>query len=148
MNPNLVVGIVSTVLGLVYTLMTLRIPKASIGSPWAPVLFPLGLGVLMTVLGVYLTMMSLLKDKRIFTQQRKPLNKDFIELMVGTIVGMLAYAFLFDRIGFIASTLLFMGGIMFMVNGRKAWIKNLSVAAIFTLTVWYVFTGVLKVNLP
>ncbi len=147
MNPNLVVGAVSTALGLAYTLQTLRIPKATIGSPWAPLMFPLGLGILMTVFGGFMTVATLLRDK-VFTEQKKPLNKDFLVLSTGTIAATVVYAFLFDRIGFIISTLLFMLTLMFMVNGRRQWTRSVLVAAGFTFGIWYAFAGLLKVNLP
>lgn len=148
MNPNLVVGTVSLALGIAYTAQTLRLPKATIGSPWAPLLFPLGLGALMTLFGAILTVSSLVRDKKILTAKKKPPNREFIKLAAGTVASAILYAFLFDRIGFIASTLLFMGSIMFMVNGRQAWRKNALVAAMFTFGTWYVFVGLLKVNLP
>lgn len=148
MNSNLMVGAVSTLIGVAYTIQTLRTPKATIGSPWAPLMFPLGLGILMTVFGVCLVIGVLLKDRRIFTEEKKPVNKDFLILASATIIGTCVYAYLFDRIGFIISTLLFMGFMMFMINGRKQWVRSIIVTAAFTFGIWYAFTGLLKVSLP
>ncbi len=148
MNANMVVGAVAVIVGAAYLLQALHIPKATIGNPWAPMLFPLGLGVLMVVLGAYLFISTWIKEKRFSTGERKPPDRDFLKLMAGTIVACIAYAFLFDRAGFVVSTLLFLGSILFLVNGRKAWVTNLIVDMAFTFIIWYVFTDVLKISLP
>ncbi len=50
-NLSALSGIVSIILGIVYIIQTLALPRASIGSPMSPLYFPLGLGVSMVVLG-------------------------------------------------------------------------------------------------
>ena len=58
------------------------------------------------------------------------------------------YAAAFNRFGFIVSTLLFLGGMLFLVNGRKAWLTNIAVSAAFTFGAWGLFEKLLMINLP
>lgn len=69
-------------------------------------------------------------------------------LIISTLIISLIYAFIFERIGYLASTILYMLAILFIVNGRNKWLVNLSVAVLFSVGSWYVFYHLLDVSLP
>jgi len=156
MKGDLFVGAVAVVLGVLYSAMSLRLPKAMIGKPWAPIYFPLALGVMMALLGALLCVNSLKTHKKKASGQeegsgsegKQAVDKDFPKLAIGTVVLCLLYAAAFNRFGFIVSTLLFLGGMLFLVNGRKAWLTNIAVSAAFTFGAWGLFEKLLMINLP
>lgn len=149
MNPNVIVGIVATLLGLVYSLQAFGLPKASIGNPWAPIYFPMALGILMAAMGILMIMVEVLRGKtRVQASAKAQKDKSYIILIIGTIIICVVYAAIFNMVGFIISTLLFLGGMLFLVNGPRAWMTNTIITVIFTFAVWYTFEKILMISLP
>lgn len=144
MNPDIIVGIAGLVLGISYLIQSLSIPKAFIGNPWAPIYFPLSLGVLMTLCSIMLLFQALRQKKK----GMKLSTKAPWFLIMGTIAIGSLYAVLFNRIGFISSTIIFIGAMLFLVNGTKGWFLNIVLAICLTLSVWYCFERVLYITLP
>lgn len=152
MRLDTTVGLTAVVLGIIYTVQTLGIPKASIGNPMAPLYFPLSLGVLMIGMGASLAVNSVTRPKPggkpAGAAKKPPVDIGAVKLIVGTSVMCLCYAFLFDEVGYSISTLLFLGGMLYLVNGRKGWLGNAVITAGFTFGIWYAFEKILKVSLP
>ncbi len=157
MNGDSVVGAVAALLGIVYSLQALRLPKALIGNPWAPMYFPLGLGAAMTILGAVLCLSSLRSARKHKTDetrkasesQAKPaVDKEFARLALGTIGLCVLYAAAFMRLGFVVSTLLFLGAMLFVVNGIRRWLTNIIVTVAFTYGTWFAFERLLMIHLP
>ncbi|WP_148866907.1 tripartite tricarboxylate transporter TctB family protein [Thermosediminibacter litoriperuensis] len=69
-------------------------------------------------------------------------------MVLGTVAACLVYAVIFNHAGFIISTMLFLGSILFMVNGKAGWIRSAVIATVFTLTIWLAFEKILMINLP
>ncbi|WP_390175492.1 tripartite tricarboxylate transporter TctB family protein, partial [Staphylococcus pseudintermedius] len=65
-----------------------------------------------------------------------------------TCLFILIYTIIFERIGFLISTVLFLAAVMFLVNGFQHWLKNLIVAIVFSGVAWYTFAQLLDVSLP
>lgn len=65
-----------------------------------------------------------------------------------TILLGVIYAFVFDRIGFLYSTILYLGGLLFYINGIKKWLVNIIVTVAFSFLSWYAFSVLLGVSLP
>ena len=146
-NSNVLVGIVFTLFGIIYSLQAYNLPKATIGNPWAPIYFPLGLGILMTVLGIVLTIAEYSRGE-VEKKAKEPKNKNYIKLIIGTIILGIIYALIFNTVGFRISTLIFLGGILTLVNGHNAWKTNIIIAVCFTFGVWYVFEKIFMTTLP
>lgn len=149
MRRDTVVGIVSLCFGAMYTFQAFQLPKAAIGNPWAPIYFPASLGILTALLGFTV----LLRDRRRAAaghkdKAGKAKDPGYWILTGGTILLCLAYGLLFEHIGFIPSTLLFLGGLLFLVNGRSAWKLNGIITVLFTLGLWAVFVKAFQINLP
>ena len=65
-----------------------------------------------------------------------------------TAVCALIYAFLFDRLGYVLSTILFLEGLLILFNGFAKWKQNTIVAVIFSVVVYVLFFKLLNVYLP
>lgn len=157
MSGDSVVGALAVLIGIVYSLQTLRLPKALIGNPWAPMYFPLGIGAVMTILGAALLSSSLRSARRRAPAatrqdgepQAKPaVDKEFPRLALGTIGLCVLYAAAFTRLGFVVSTLLFLGAMLFLVNGARRWLTNIIVSVAFTYGTWFAFERLLMIHLP
>ena len=68
--------------------------------------------------------------------------------IIFTIVFALVYALLFEPLGFLISTILFLGAVLFLINGFKHWFQNILVTIIFSAIAWYTFSQLLDVSLP
>ncbi|MEA4883749.1 MAG: tripartite tricarboxylate transporter TctB family protein [Clostridia bacterium] len=157
MNGDFTVGLLAVLIGVIYSAQSLRLPKAMIGNPWAPVYFPLTLGVLMTVLGAALCLKNIGKRRPVASKgpkeakepEKKPqVDKEFPKLALGTIALCILYAVAFNKLGFIVSTILFLGAMLFLVNGLKGWRANIAVAVLFTYGIWFTFDRLLMISLP
>jgi putative tricarboxylic transport membrane protein len=51
-------------------------------------------------------------------------------------------------VGFIPSTLVFLGAMLFLINGSRAWKLNAVITLGFTFGAWYVFVRLFQINLP
>jgi putative tricarboxylic transport membrane protein len=136
------------IVGFIYLVSTLNLPKARLGDPNGPMYFPMIIAlVLIGASAVYFFQEWKLrkeefKDFRLIKEGKAPFY------LITTIVLMLIYTFLFERIGFLFSTILFLGGLMFLLNGRKKWIYNIIIAVVFSIVTWYSFAVLLQVSLP
>lgn len=142
----MLVGIFSAVFGIAYAVMSWNLPNASIGNPMAPKYFPLGVGVLATILAILLIMQGLRKGPA--KAGKKVPDKGYWVLIVGLIVCCLVYAFILEKVGFIISTIVFLLGMLFLVNGVKGWLANIATALIYSVGVWYIFEKVFQLSLP
>ncbi|MCX7827764.1 MAG: tripartite tricarboxylate transporter TctB family protein [Thermanaerothrix sp.] len=149
MRPNLWVGSAAILIGVVYTIQAFMLPKAMVGNPWAPLYFPIGLGLLMVALGGILVLLEVRKGlKPSGGTSMVHFNPSSLRLIAGTSAACVVYAAMFERIGFVPSTALFLGAMLFMVNGIKSWKLNLVISAAFTAGAWYTFVKLFQINLP
>ncbi len=159
-NPVQRVSLISAgagiVLGIAYTVMTLNLPEAAIGRPNAPKAFPLALGVLMILLSVALFVQQIMKvrsDSAAGTTQqdtashRRPLDPHTKQIVITVANGVL-YGMLFKEIGYVLSTLIFLGIELFLFNGKKKWKTVLIVSLVFSLFIYILFNKLLGVYLP
>jgi len=156
MSGDFTVGALAVLIGVVYSAQALRLPRAMIGNPWAPTYFPLGIGVIMTILGAALCLRNLHRRKPAEQAENqatqahdKPaVDKEFPRLALCTIGLCILYAAIFSRLGFIVSTLLFLGAMLFLVNGKRGWVANILVSVVFTFGTWLTFERLLMIHLP
>lgn len=155
-NINILAGLASTLFGLVYTLLALKIPRATVGNPVAPVIFPIMVGIALFLSGL------LLMSQEIRKQKTGKETAGSIELKVhgfrairyenkmifATVLCSLFYAFTFNSLGYIFSTIIFLGILLFALNGLKKWKTNLVVTLIFSFAVYFIFTQLLAIPLP
>ena len=145
---RLILPSVCILISIFYFIYTINLPKAKLGDPNAPMYFPLIISIFLFIMSVIYFIKELLKhypkkeEVKLLFKGRAPV------LIISTLIISLIYAFIFERIGYLASTILYMLAILFIVNGRNKWLVNLSVAVLFSVGSWYVFYHLLDVSLP
>lgn len=148
MTINVVTGILSFLIGIGYSYMAWTLPRATIGNPIAPSIFPLILGGGMTLMGILL----LIQEKmRAFNNERKPVSfalthygKSIAEVTLLCVL----YAFFFERIGYLLSTFLFLMVVLYLFNGKERWKSILGISLGFSVGVYLLFGEVLSIQLP
>ncbi|WP_448522845.1 tripartite tricarboxylate transporter TctB family protein [Pseudothermotoga sp.] len=132
--------------GLVYTMAAWNLPRASVGNPFGPVYFPLGLGLLVTFVGLVM----LIQSFRSGQEEHKPALKrgDYAVRVLIAVSLCVGYALMFNRLGFVISTFAFLSVFLMFLNGLKKWLLSASVAFLYTIGVWYLFEKIFLINLP
>jgi putative tricarboxylic transport membrane protein len=103
----------------------------------------------MAALGILMIAVEVLRgNTRLQAGAKSQKDKSYIILIIGTIIICVVYAAIFNIVGFIISTLFFLGGMLFLVNGSKAWLTNTVITVVFTFAVWYAFEKILMISLP
>ncbi|MGG3914094.1 tripartite tricarboxylate transporter TctB family protein [Rossellomorea vietnamensis] len=134
-------------LSFFFLIASINLPKANLGNPNGPLYFPIGLSVFMLIFSaVYL--FQEWKSLHIHNEEIKLLLKGRTPKLIAlTVLYGAVYAFIFERIGFLFSTILFLGALLFTVNGKKI-VVNVLVAIGFSFLSWYAFSILLGVSLP
>lgn len=146
MNNDVIVGLFSIVFSIVYLVASWLLPNAAIGDPMAPKYFPMVTGLLATIFSFALIMRGIKKGA--VAKKGKEPDKGHWILIGGLIAACLVYALLLEKIGFLISTTLFLGAMLFLVNGVKGWKANILTAVCFSAGVWYVFDKIFMISLP
>ena len=151
MNYSALSGVVSVMIGIIYTAQAYMLPRAAIGKPLAPLVFPLGLGSLMILFGA----LQIIRSVRVgefagfgAMKGQKPTVSYSAKIIAFTCVVAIIYALLFQRIGYVFSTIFFLGSMLFAINGVARWKTNLAVAIVFSLSVYILFSKLLGLILP
>jgi putative tricarboxylic transport membrane protein len=148
MRRDATVGLFSVILGTLYGAETLQIRNATIGNPWAPRVFPLGISFFLIALGVATLAIDRKKTAGHAEAKPKPRDPGCIKLIVGTVVLCGAYGFAFEPFGYIVSTLAFMFLLLTLVNEPKRWVSNIVITLVFTFALWGTFVYVFDIMLP
>jgi putative tricarboxylic transport membrane protein len=131
-----------------FLIASINLPKANLGNPNGPLYFPIGLSILMMIFSV----VYLFQEWRKLDEHNESI-KLLLEGRTPKLIGLTVlygaiYALIFEPIGFLFSTVLFLGALLFTVNGRKKVVVNLAVAFGFSFLSWYAFSVLLGVSLP
>lgn len=149
MNISKIAGIFFLLIGLTYTIMAIQLPDATIGRPHTPKIFPTALGVLMIGLTVaWLVKESRQKSESSETSPKTGLDVENLKHIGLTAVFAFLYAILFNRVGYVLATIIFLEGILAVFNGIARWKQNTIVAVVFSLVVYGLFFKLLNVYLP
>ena len=149
MRRDAVVGLFSVALGALYGTATLQIKDATIGSPLAPKVFPLGIAAFLVVLGIVVLITDRAKA-RLGHVERAKAAKDpgCAKLIIGTVALCAIYGYAFEPFGYILSTLCFMFALLTLVNEPKRWKSNIIITLVFTFFLWGSFVYVFDIALP
>jgi putative tricarboxylic transport membrane protein len=85
-----------------------------------------------------------LKRKNRDNSKKENTNK----MIVLTCLACIIYAILFNRIGYVLSTIVFLEAMLLLFNGKKKWKTNTIVAVVFSVFIYIVFSKLLGVILP
>jgi len=145
---RLIMPVFFFIIGVVFLIGSINLPKAKLGDPNGPLYFPMLICILLTILSLvyffqeWKVRKKEIEEVKLLVQGRTP------KLIISTVVLILIYTFLFERIGFLFSTIIFLGGLLFTVNGKKRWLQNILVSVLFSFISWYGFAKLLQVSLP
>lgn len=151
MTVNLVSSIITIAVGLTYMIMAFNFPDATIGRPLEPKIFPIMLGIVLTILGLALLIEELIKNSK-----NKDTNKETIKLSFGnngkkiaiTVVNAIVYALLFNILGYIISTIIFLEVELLIFGGLKSWKVSTIVSVLFSVIAFLIFNTFLGLYLP
>lgn len=153
MTINLVSSIITIAVGLTYMIMAFNFPDATIGRPLEPKIFPIMLGIVLTILGLALLIEELIKNSK-----NKDTNKEkeTIKLSFGnngkkiaiTVVNAIVYAILFNILGYILSTIIFLEVELLIFGGLKSWKVSTIVSVLFSVIAFLIFNTFLGLYLP
>jgi putative tricarboxylic transport membrane protein len=138
-----------TLLGITYTLATFNLPAAALGISYEPKVFPGVLGISLIILGTFLVIEEYKKSK---TPEAKSkgngiaFNKNAKEILTTLINGLL-YTILFNRLGYVFSTIIFLEIQLWIFSGKAAIKRSTIVAVSFSLICYFLFTS-LGIYLP
>lgn len=136
------------VLSILFFVGSIMLPDAPLGNPNAPKYFPLVISVFLFIMSVIHFIQMLMKEHKPIEDLKLLMKKRVVVLITFSIVMGIILALLFERIGFLFSMIIFNLGLLFVVNGPKKWITNISVAVIFSVVAWYLFGHLLGISLP
>jgi putative tricarboxylic transport membrane protein len=145
MIADRVIFVLILVLAGVYFWATQQIPSLEIGDPLGPKAFPrlLGIGLLFTAALLAVEMWKARHEKRPPANAQKKV--EFL-VVAGVAVWTALYFILFEPLGFLITTAIFLLGLTNYFN-RGKWIANCVTSILFSVGVYFMFTKVLGVNL-
>lgn len=141
------------VLAGIYFWATSLIPSLELGDPLGPKAFPrmLGVGLL---LGAAMLLAEIIRGRRNDRQAGTPdgeAGKAKWEshhwIVVSVAVWTAVYIVLFERLGFILSTAIYLLALTAYFN-RGRWLMNVLTSVLFATISYFMFTKLLGVNLP
>ncbi|PKL23922.1 MAG: hypothetical protein CVV47_11675 [Spirochaetae bacterium HGW-Spirochaetae-3] len=150
MTWNMITGLIATLIGVAYGWSAWNLPRATFGSATGHIVYPVILGALMTFLGLVLIVKELLvKEKPSARNAPKfgPLTRHGKEI-AAAIGASLVYAIIFEPLGYVISTILYLGAVLFLVNGRVKVARTVIVAVFFSVGVYVLFSVLLGIQLP
>lgn len=150
-NFDFLTGTISVAFGIIYGIMAYNLKRSPMGDPLAPSVFPLILAGGMIIFGLMLMLKSNLEATKIAFQniKEKTTANDILsrKMIVSTIIAAVVYTLIFEHLGYVFSTFLFISFIMTVLD-RKKIVKNLIISAIFSVVVYYIFFYLLGISLP
>lgn len=144
-------GLALFVLAVVWTwIVVTTLPAAEVEGEAGPRGFPLLLGIALGALGLYLSVSGFLGRAAAGGDEDRlpPVTGREVRVVGLTFVLLVAYAFLLDKIGFLAATPLAVVAVLWLVAGERSWVKILAIAAGLTVGTYLVFGVLLQTNLP
>ena len=138
----------TVIVAAIYLYATTLIPSLEIGDPLGPKAFPRLCGIALLLAAVMLAREIWWSKKA--REPEVPASELFdpviIRILLCVVAWTAAYYAVFDKLGFITSTTLYLLGMMAWFN-RGRWLMNVLTAALFSVGVYILFVK-LDVNLP
>jgi len=147
-TTNILTGIISIVLGLVYSITALRLPQMAMGDRLGPKIFPYFVGIVTIITGIAM----ILQDRN---PKKRSKKVDFgfkehknvwIKIGLLTIAG-IVFGLVIDGLGYMIATALFMFFVSMLINRGKL-VQNIVIAVLFSVVTYFVFGVALKLSLP
>ena len=112
--------------------------------------FPLLLGIALGALGLYMSASALLSHGEPGAEEDRiePVSRPEVRIVGRTMLVLLAYAFLLDKLGFLVATPIMVAGALWLVVGQRSWMTILLLATGLTAGSYLVFGVLMPVHLP
>ena len=136
------------VLAVVYLYATTLIPTLEIGDPLGPKAFPRLLGIGLLLAAAFLAV-EIWKQRRTNAPQPAASNvfdPDTVKMVACVVVWTAGYYAVFDYLGFVVATSIYLLGMMAWFN-RGKWLVNILTAVLFSALIYFMFVK-LDVSLP
>ncbi|HOO02963.1 MAG TPA: tripartite tricarboxylate transporter TctB family protein [Rectinema sp.] len=148
MTTNILTGIISIVLGLVYSITALRLPRMAMGDRLGPKIFPYFVGIVTIITGIALILQDRNPEKRSKKTEFgfKEHKNLWLNIVILTIAGIIFGLFI-DELGYMIATALFMFSVSMLINKGKL-VQNIVIAVLFPVVTYFVFGVALKLSLP
>jgi putative tricarboxylic transport membrane protein len=152
MNKGEKSGIATVTVGVIYTILACNIRRSTIGNPVEPMVFPLILGVAMTLSGIALFIVSYMK-KAAETVKNKGAHQGLAwnfatKMIIFICIVSVLYGMVFEKLGYIIATTLYLGALLLAFHNGKKKIINLLIAFGFSAAIYYCFSLALGISLP
>lgn len=141
-KSDLVSGILTTIIGFIFFVSTLKIKPARLGL--SPADFPRLITIAMMVCGVALIFKSIFSKE---VSGKKLIDSSFVKRFVALIAMFMTYVWLVDRIGFLYLTPFFVLGSAYVFGLKKLYL-NIILSIGTTVVVYYIFSKIFLVPLP
>lgn len=148
MTTNILTGIISIVLGLVYSITALRLPQMAMGDRLGPKIFPYFVGIVTIITGIAMILQDRNPEKRSKKVDFgfKEHKNVWIKIGLLTIAG-IVFGLIIDGLGYMIATALFMFFVSMLIN-RGRLVQNTVIAVLFSVVTYFVFGVALKLSLP
>ena len=146
MSLSLLTSLFITVLGLVYAFAAFTLPQAAYGRPHEPKIFPAILACFLIAFGAA----QLFQEIRARREAGggKTFSGKAAAQIVATIANCLLYALVFERIGFVFSTILFLMIEFVIFDSWRVWKRGIIISVVFAVLMYLVFGLLLGIVLP
>ena len=146
MRTDRIISGLTLLLATVYLYATSRIPTLEIGDPLGPKAFPILLGIAL-VLGAILLVIETLRAHPADTGEKPRESLHHLWLIGGVTLWTVLYFSVFDAVGYLVSTSVYLL-VMTGVFNRGKWIANVLTSILFTIGSYVLFVKILGVVLP
>ena len=157
MNANRedrIASVVAAAFSLAYLVGAFLIPVPPLKQQLGPDAFPKGIGVAMLILSAIYVFQQLRggvkedEERAAMIGAEERIQSKVNLKRIGFILVLMAfYAFVFERLGYAISTfVVFMAGVLYL--DRRHLVRDGIIAVIASFVLYYVFTSVLRVQLP
>ena len=143
-----VIFVCTLILAGVYFYATEKLPSLEIGDPLGPKAFPrlLAIGLIITLIVLAIEMVRGRKVVASDVPKAEPVDRATIMIVGGVAVWTFLYFLVFEPLGHVISTTLYLLGLTCYFNKGK-WTANILTSVLFSLIAYLMFTKVLGVNL-
>ena len=147
MSLSILTSLFITALGVVYAVATFMLPQAAFGRPHEPKIFPAILAFCLIAFGAA-QLVKEIRARRAAGPGPNTFSGKAAAQIVATIANCLLYASVFERLGFVFSTILFLMIEFVIFDSWRVWKRGIIIAVVFTLIMYLVFGLLLGIVLP
>lgn len=145
-SADRVLGIAMVLLAAIYLVATSRMPPVTLGDPLGPAVFPYVVGSLMALTGAVLAVAPARQMPAGTEEATSMPSGREIAGVVGILCWTAVYYLVFDQVGYVPATLVYLFGLLSFMNRGQAR-TNAIVTVAYVIGSYWLF-GALGVTLP